>query len=187
MFPRYPRHCSAFCIWALRVFFSSSSSTSSFFLFSTSSAAVERKKGSGGGKEQGESIGEAREARPLGRLWRISPRRRFNIYPYERRLRNLSSPLCSTCQSFPPVSRVVCALYLTLTRALYPRCSPSCSSPRILSAVSAGWRAEGRMATRLTSLSDECTFLRCILVKFGGGGCGICVLYVLWKKRERVK
>lgn len=101
------------------------------------------KKGSGRGKKQAEeSIGEAREARPLGRLWRISPRRRFNIYPYERRLRNLSSPLCSTCQSFPPVSRVVCALYLTLTRALYPRCSPSCSLPRILSAVSAGWRAK---------------------------------------------
>lgn len=44
--------------------------------------------------------------------------------------------------------------------------------------------SEGRMATRLTSLSDESTFLRCIFVKFGDGGCGICVL---WKRRKRVK
>lgn len=116
MFPRYPRHCSAFCIWASScVFFfsspsfssfSSSSSSFSFFFFP---------------RNRKEEEGKAERARPLGRLWRISPRRRFNIYPYERRLRNLSSPLRSTCQSFPPVSRVVCALHLTLTRALNPR------------------------------------------------------------------
>lgn len=86
-----------------------------FFLF----LCVPRNRKEETGRKKGK-----RRARPLGRLWRISPRCRFNIYPYERRLRNLSSPLRPTCQSFPPVSRVVCALYLTLTRALNPRRSP---------------------------------------------------------------
>lgn len=162
MFSRYPRHCSAFCIWA---------SSCVYFFFSAFS-------------NQGWEKNEWRKLWYAGRgtlQTRISPRYRFNIYSYERTLVACTKLLFaviflpslrpSRVLSFVLVPCVVRAVYLTLTRC-HSRANPCPDARSCISSSSfaVARRIVGKLIVAAMEVCCEIEYLYvvpCTCMKFG--------------------